>query len=467
MLFKFSRVAVKRSLLALSISLGVAQGLYLLHWFDRYNRSNQNAMAFESNRVEIARLDEVLTMSARVYAATGEPIWQDRYLDHVEPLDVVLKETLDIAGSEKARTAISLVSEANDRLIAMEENALALAASGELGEAFNLLTSANYETQKEHYQRGLGEALQISQASISSTVDNHRSALVLGVIAMFLSLLALTELWRRLSVFEQQEVAKKVSRALQHERKHSALQRQFVSMVSHEFRTPLAIIDGNAQRLLRCCDSTSKDRLQKIVKTVRLSVQRLVDLMESVLAAARLENGQIQIEPKPCSLADLVQEVSRNYIDLHPDRQIHLDLDKFPKEIQADEKLIRQVISNIISNAIKYSPDSADVWIESSIDEQGRATIAIRDEGLGIPLTEQNKLFERFFRASTSTGIAGTGIGLNLASHLAQMHGGTIDFISAKGEGTTFFVRLPIDGPKMPEDTPITNKDRGVRLATS
>lgn len=165
---------MKRSLLAISVALGIAQGFFLLHWFDRYNQSNLDAMAFESNRVEIARLDEVLTMSARIHAATGEAVWQDRYIEHVEPLGDALKETIDLAGSERARIAISSVSDANDRLVAMEEQSLALAKKGALNEAFALLTSSNYQLEKQHYQRGLEEALAISQNSIRKDVDYHR-----------------------------------------------------------------------------------------------------------------------------------------------------------------------------------------------------------------------------------------------------------------------------------------------------
>ena len=118
-----------------------------------------------------------------------------------------------------------------------------------------------------------------------------------------------------------------------------------------------------------------------------------------------------------------------------------------PAEIIADGKLLRQVISNLLSNAIKYSPDRDRVWLRGFVDDRGQAVISVRDEGVGIPKAEQEKLFDRFFRASTSVGIAGSGIGLHLASHLVQMHGGRIDFESVEGEGTTFYIRLPRDGP--------------------
>ncbi|MGH1482401.1 MAG: ATP-binding protein [Geminicoccales bacterium] len=244
---------------------------------------------------------------------------------------------------------------------------------------------------------------------------------------------------------EQQKI--QIQEALNKERELSGLQRQFVAMVSHEFRTPLAIIDGSAQGLLRRLERMTPDRLQKSLGTIRVSVGRLIELMESVLSAARLEDGQIKLETGPCALVDLINEVGGGYSELHTDRQVSMELAELPEQIIADRKLIRQVVSNLISNAVKYSPDKKGVWISGSVDDLGRAVVAVRDEGVGIPPEEQEKLFERFFRASTSTGIAGSGIGLHLASHLVQMHGGTIDLESVEGQGTTFYLRLPIAGP--------------------
>ncbi len=433
---------MKRLLLAVSISLGVAQGFYLLHWFDRYNQSNQNAVAFESNRVEIARLDEVLTMSARVHAATGEPIWQDRYLEHVDPLSTVLKETLDLAGSEDARTAISLVSDSNDRLIAMEEHAFALAAKGALTEAFSLLTSANYDAQKNHYQRGLEEALQISQISIRNAVDYYRSALILSVVAMFISLVVLTELWRRLSILEQQDVALKISRALKHEQKLGALQRRFVSMVSHEFRTPLAIIDGTVQRLERQKDALTRERIQDAIKKIRATVGRLTGLMENVLNLAHLEEGHVEVDMDEVNLPKLISEVVASHRDIHPNRTITLALDNTPRRFNGDSNLLGQMISNLISNALKYSEKESPVHLEV-YSEAGEVAIAIHDRGRGISPEEIKNIGQKFYRASSSEGTAGSGIGLHLAKRVTELHGGRLEIQSRINFGSTFTVRLP------------------------
>ena len=242
---------------------------------------------------------------------------------------------------------------------------------------------------------------------------------------------------------ELQDQASRLTEALDEERKLAGLQRQFVSMVSHEFRTPLAIIDGNAQRILRRTAENIPERAINALGKIRKSVTRLTELMESVLAAARLEEGRIEFSPGPCNLSELIEEIARNYGELYPDHEIVLTIDRLPDQIIADSKLLRQVFSNLISNAVKYSPGETCIWVDGCMGDNGDIIVAVRDEGVGIPLVEQKELFDRFFRASTSTGIAGSGIGLHLALHLVRMHQGTISVKSVEGQGTTFQVRLP------------------------
>jgi signal transduction histidine kinase len=238
--------------------------------------------------------------------------------------------------------------------------------------------------------------------------------------------------------------AEQLAEALDKERELAGLQRQFVSMVSHEFRTPLAIIDGYAQRIARRSKGTLPDRSLQGLGKIRTSVTRLTELMESVLAAARLEDGRITFHPEDCSLHEMLAELTRNYGELSPNHQIILDVSQLPEHITADGKLLRQVFSNLISNAVKYSPEGGRVWVDGRPDSYGDVIVEVRDEGLGIPAADQQKLFARFFRAGTSTGIAGTGIGLHLASHLVELHGGSIKLASTEGQGTTFCVTLPI-----------------------
>lgn len=231
--------------------------------------------------------------------------------------------------------------------------------------------------------------------------------------------------------------------ALSRERQVNQLQRQFVSMVSHEFRTPLSIIDGNARRIGRHLDPPNLERVNEGVEKIRAAVQRLAELMESLLEGGRLEEGKVAFDPSPLRLGDLVKEIIGNHAEVNPGYRILADLDGLPDRITGDPKLLRQVFSNLLSNAIKYSPDSKTVWVTGESTPSGDARIVVKDQGVGIPENELDKLFERFFRASTSSGIAGSGIGLHLVQQLVAMHGGRIEVQSVMDEGSSFIVTLP------------------------
>ncbi len=231
--------------------------------------------------------------------------------------------------------------------------------------------------------------------------------------------------------------------ALDRERELSGLQRQFVSMVSHEFRTPLAIIDGSAQRIIRRMDKITTDRLLNGLGTIRTSVTRLTNLIESVLSAARIDSGGIEFKPEAVDIVGMVQEICASHQDLSPNHRIVAGLEKLPGDVHIDENLMRQVVSNLISNATRYTPEDTTVRIDGEEMADGRIRLSVRDEGPGIPEAELSKLFDRFYRGSTSTGIIGTGIGLHLVKVLVELHGGMVGVDSTEGVGTTFWVEFP------------------------
>ena len=241
--------------------------------------------------------------------------------------------------------------------------------------------------------------------------------------------------------------ALKLEKALEREKELNILQRRFVSMVSHEFRTPLAIMDGAAQRLKRKFDRLPKEKVLAAAEQVERSVRRLINLIESVLSASQLQAGAIALNIDHCDISVLLEDVCNDQLGLAKQHSLDLDIEALNMPIKADEKLIRQVFSNLLSNAVKYSPEGGTVWVRGW-ESNGKVMISVRDEGVGIPANELPRLFEQFFRASTSTGIPGTGIGLNFVSHLIAMHEGLIDVETDEGEGSTFTVSLPIDGPK-------------------
>ena len=254
---------------------------------------------------------------------------------------------------------------------------------------------------------------------------------------------------------DQQKHAARLSKALEKEREYNALQSEFVAMASHEFRTPLAIIDGTAQRIERRIHRLSEEDLHERIQKIRNAVRRMLALIESTLSASRLDAGKIEIETDNCDLSEIIAEVCRRQQELSPLHEISLQQMELPKEIAADAKKLEQIFTNLLSNAVKYAPDDPRIEVHARSDA-GQAVVSVRDHGLGIPADELPRLFQRYFRARTSTGIAGTGIGLNLVRRLVELHGGTIEVESVEGAGSTFTVRLPIGPPgeaAVPEGT--------------
>ncbi|NQV57195.1 MAG: response regulator [Rhodospirillales bacterium] len=232
---------------------------------------------------------------------------------------------------------------------------------------------------------------------------------------------------------------------LETEREVNQQQRQFISMASHEFRTPMAIIDGSAQRILRTNpDGTSelvKDRAQKI----RNAVKRMNGLIESTLMAAVIDAGKQELNPEPYDMAGMIRAICEQHQEMSNTHSVRIDLEGFPKTVYADPIKMEQVFTNLISNAIKYSPNADLIEIEGSM-ERGKIILTVRDFGVGIPEADMPCMFQRFFRASTSSGIPGTGIGLHLVKNLIEMHDGTISICSEEDKGTEISVAMPVNG---------------------
>ncbi|OOO24483.1 ATPase [Rhizobium sophoriradicis] len=234
-----------------------------------------------------------------------------------------------------------------------------------------------------------------------------------------------------------------LDRLLAHERQVNALQRQFVAMASHEFRTPLAIIDAAAQRLCRSTTNVSGEYVHEKAGVIRSAVVRMVDLMESILASGRLETGQITLKRSEGDLKALLVACCDRQRELSRSHVFQLDLE-IPDLLTFDRIAMEQVFTNLISNAVKYSSDASGIYVRARVDEK-TVEIAIADGGIGIDADDLPKLFQPYYRARSATGIAGTGIGLNVVKQVVELHGGSVEVMSELGKGTTFTIRLPIE----------------------
>ncbi|QRM31509.1 PAS domain-containing sensor histidine kinase [Microvirga sp. VF16] len=239
------------------------------------------------------------------------------------------------------------------------------------------------------------------------------------------------------------QVARALESALDRERETTNAYRNFVSMVSHQFRTPLAILDSSAQRILRRGSELTNDELVTRIQKIRNAGTRLTRLVESVLNAAKLDAGTIEVNPASYNLVDLVMDICERQREVSSQADIRFDVPDVPVRVYCDGMLIEQVVVNLLSNAIKYSGDTPVVEIKIWMDGS-RAFCSVRDWGIGIPADELPKIFDRFYRARTASGIAGTGIGLNFAQRIMHLHGGEIQVESYEAAGSLFTFDLPI-----------------------
>ncbi|MBL8701072.1 MAG: PAS-domain containing protein [Alphaproteobacteria bacterium] len=231
-------------------------------------------------------------------------------------------------------------------------------------------------------------------------------------------------------------------RLLAVERDLNAQQRRFVAIASHEFRTPMAVIDGAAQRIAARLGPDADPDLRRRLDRIRSAITRMTDMIDMTLSSARLDEGRLSLAPQQVDLGRLLGDVVARHRTISPRIAIDFAQPALPLPIECDPKLVDQIFSNLLSNAIKYSASgtTVQVTIDAAVDG---ASVSVRDEGVGIPADEIPKLFNRFFRARTAAGIQGTGIGLHLVKELVQLHGGAIEVASEVGHGSVFTVRLP------------------------
>jgi signal transduction histidine kinase len=247
--------------------------------------------------------------------------------------------------------------------------------------------------------------------------------------------------WADITDFKQAEAV--LANELARQRELAAMQRSFVAMASHQFRTPLSIIDLDAQLMEGDYAFDGPGGTVNSATRIRLTVQRLIRLIELMLGAASAEDGKIEPHMSPQDLAALVREACARLQHTVPNRLIEVETAGLPPSVICDANLIEHVITNLLSNAIKYSSKTQKV-IVTGRTEGSMAVIAITDFGVGIPPEDQGQIFERFFRANNVRTVAGTGIGLTLARYIVDLHHGDIAVESALGAGSTFTVRLPI-----------------------
>jgi signal transduction histidine kinase len=231
------------------------------------------------------------------------------------------------------------------------------------------------------------------------------------------------------------------------QRELDRLKDEFVATVSHELRTPLTSMMGFLEMIREGEAGELNDEQKRFLAIVYRSSERLQRLVGDLLFVARLDANGLQLHFGEAKLDDIVRDAVESSGALARSREVSLvaEVEEMPP-VSGDKERLSQLVGNLVSNALKFTPAGGSVVARTFV-EAGHAVVEIADTGIGIPLGEQSRLFQRFFRSSTATeqAIPGTGLGLVISRAIAEAHGGTIDVTSLPGEGTTFRVEIPLE----------------------
>ena len=237
-----------------------------------------------------------------------------------------------------------------------------------------------------------------------------------------------------------------LARALVAEQQLGELKSRFVSMASHEFRTPLTVLQTSATLVEKYAGVDQQDKRKKHLDRIRASVKHLNDTLEEFLVVGKIEEGKVEAHPVEVNLDQLLRETVADMQGvLKPGQTVQTHL-SCPAPAWLDPSLLRKVLINLLANAVKYSGPGSIVTVRGTC-AQGQLTLAVQDQGVGIPKEDQDHLFERFFRAKNVANIAGTGLGLHIVGRYVDLMGGQVSLHSVLDQGTTVTLTFPLTLP--------------------
>jgi len=437
--------------------LGATLGLIaLLLWtalsFARFREVVRDLATFEQASSEVRRLDEVLTMSAMMGAATGDLKWQERYDRHVPALDQAIEQAMSIGGAN-AKAAIAEVATSNQALIAMELEAFRLARSGQASAGLSILQSPRYTAQKLTYARGVHRALSAGRAHAHATERAaFMSLLLVSGVAIIASGAALYFWWRgrlereahsaRLMLIAKDQQLGEVERA-------NTAKSRFLATMSHELRTPLNAMIGYAELLEEDLGAGGDTQGAQYAERIRRAALNLLELINDVLDFSKIEAGRLGLHLAPCSVNAIVNDVvdlTRHLAAAHSNT-VSVSLPDFP-DLELDGGRVRQCLLNLVSNALKFTKMGEVHLAVSMTEADGDAFLQfqVADTGVGIAEDQLAALFEPFTQVDNSytRSQQGTGLGLAITRRLARLMGGDVTVESVLGQGSRFTLRVAV-----------------------
>lgn len=245
-------------------------------------------------------------------------------------------------------------------------------------------------------------------------------------------------------IAERKKAEEEVLKALAKERELNEMKSKFVSIASHEFRTPLSTILSSISLIDQYRQVGQLEKIDKHISRARASANHMTSILNDFLSVGKLEEGKVEIIREQVNVSDLLSDIAEEIkLIVKPGQHIEMQIPADIASIYTDSRMLRNVLFNLLSNASKYSEEGKAIQLSCSRTHEG-LHVSIRDHGIGIPEEDQRHLFERFFRASNAINIQGTGLGLNIVKRYLDLLNGSISFASEYGKGSTFTIQLPI-----------------------
>ncbi len=294
------------------------------------------------------------------------------------------------------------------------------------GEDFVMSLIVDITVRKENQQRirelnaELEDKIKVRTKELRETVDNLEQ-----------------------EISKRKEAEKRIKLALKQEKELNELKTKFLSLVSHEFKTPLSGILTSATLAEKYVTGEQQEKREKHLRTIKNKVHYLNNILNDFLSLERLESGNVNYKYSSFSLNKVINDVVYNAnVTLKYGQEIEYPRDLDEVTLYQDEKILDLVLSNLIGNAIKYSPENSTIHFRIE-NNDNMVIFEVSDEGMGIPEKDQKHIFERYFRAENALLNQGTGIGLNIVKVHVENMGGKIYFTSEESKGSTFTVQLP------------------------
>ncbi len=452
--------------LLLTTVLLIGLSWYALSLYSEFKTAeSQYRRIIELNGV-ITHLDEVLTMSARMAAATGDLNWETRYRGFEPKLDAAIKEAIGLAPEAVMSEAVKQIDTANIKLVAMESEAFDLVRRGDREGAAKLLYSSEYERQKCLYSEGMARTAGALERHMQRNCNRRYTAvLVVFISAAFATSLALFTWFAALrmrrdiakrkhteqelkQVNEQLETSVERANELAQEATVADLAKsQFLANMSHEIRTPMNAIIGFSEVL---AEEKLTCEQRDLVSIIQGSAEHLLQLINDILDFSKIEAGKLDINIADYSLERLFVAVESLLRPMAQKKKLAFEVlqcGPLPAQIRSDPLRLNQCLVNLVNNAIKFT-EKGHVYVSVSLQEvndKPYIRFDIEDTGIGIPADKQDSIFEEFAQIDNGATrrFSGVGLGLAITRKLAHLLGGELSLTSKVDVGSVFSLTIP------------------------